>query len=174
MLDNAAIAELLILEAKTAEGHREQAFRRAAHEAFMWPEEAADLKAAGRSLTELPGIGPSLAKRLHRWIDSTPEIEVPPIRDEFLTLAQARRVLEANPAWRPRLNGDLQMHTVWSDGGGTISEMAAAAIERNYKYIGSTDHTKGLQIANGLDETRLAAQGARDRHLEQATAGATD
>jgi histidinol phosphatase-like PHP family hydrolase len=50
------------------------------------------------------------------------------------------------------------MHTQWSDGGGSISEMAAAAIERNYKYIGITDHTKGLQIANGLDETRLAAQ----------------
>ena len=29
-----------------------------------------------------------------------------------------------------------------SDGGGTISEMAAAAIERGYKFIAITDHTK--------------------------------
>jgi predicted flap endonuclease-1-like 5' DNA nuclease len=69
VLDNAAIAELLIREAETATGHREQAFRRAAREAFMWPEEAADIAAAGRSLTELDGIGASLAKRLHGWLD---------------------------------------------------------------------------------------------------------
>jgi histidinol phosphatase-like PHP family hydrolase len=159
VLDNAAIAELLIIEAKAAEGHRERAFRRAAHAAFMWPQEAADLKLAGRSLTELPCIGPSLAKRLHGWIDAPPEIEVPPIRREFLTLARARRVLEENPDWRPRLNGDLQMHTEWSDGGGTIWEMALAALERGYKYIAITDHTKGLKIAGGLDEDRLAEQG---------------
>ena len=39
VLDNAAIAELLIREAETATGHRERALQRAAHAAFMWPEE---------------------------------------------------------------------------------------------------------------------------------------
>jgi histidinol phosphatase-like PHP family hydrolase len=159
LLDNAAIAELLIREAETATGHREQAFRRAAHNAFMWPEEAEEIATAGRSLTELAGIGPSLARRVHGWIEAPPQIEIPPIRSEFLTLARARRVLEKNPEWRPRLKGDLQMHTEWSDGGGTISDMAAAAIERGYKYIAITDHTKGLKIAGGLDEQRLAEQG---------------
>jgi histidinol phosphatase-like PHP family hydrolase len=38
-----------------------------------------------------------------------------------------------------------------SDGGGTISEMTAAAIERGYKFIAITDHTKGLKIAGGLE-----------------------
>lgn len=70
MLDNAAIAELLIREEEAADGHREQASRRAAHNAFMWPEEAADIVPAGRSLTELVGIGPSLNKRLQGWIES--------------------------------------------------------------------------------------------------------
>lgn len=159
MLDNATIAELLIREAEQAEGHREQAFRRAAHAAFMWPEEAADVAAGGRSLTELGGIGPSLAKRLHKWMASPPVAEVPAIRREFLTLGQARRVLAKNPGWAERANGDLQMHTTWSDGGGTVAEMAAAAIERGYKFIGITDHTQGLKIAGGLDEVRLADQG---------------
>ena len=59
MLGNAAIAELLIREAETAEGHREKAFRRAAHAAFMCPVEANELVAAGRSPSELAGIGPS-------------------------------------------------------------------------------------------------------------------
>jgi histidinol phosphatase-like PHP family hydrolase len=43
------------------------------------------------------------------------------------------------------------MHTEWSDGGGTISEMAAAAIERGYKFIAITDHTQGLKIAGELE-----------------------
>jgi histidinol phosphatase-like PHP family hydrolase len=159
VLDNAAIAELLIREAESASGHREQAFRRAAHAAFMWPEEAAEIAREGQPLTALTGIGPSLAKRLHMWMDAPPEVEVPPLRREFLTLAKARRVLRKNPQWQLALKGDLQMHTEWSDGSGSISEMAAAAIERRYQYIGITDHTKGLKIANGLDETRLAAQG---------------
>jgi hypothetical protein len=125
----------------------------------MWSEEAVDLVTAGRSLTELAGIGPTLAKRLHGWFDAPPAFESPPVRREFLTLAQARKVLAKNPQWRARLNGDLQMHTKWSDGGGTISEMAAAAIERGYKFIAITDHTKGLKIAGGLDEESLERQG---------------
>jgi len=159
VLDNAAIAELLVGEAEGAEGHREQAFRRAAREAFMWPEEAAVIASSGRSLTELAGIGPSLAKRLQSWFDAPPAVEPPPIRREFLTLAHARRVLSMKPDWSARLKGDLQMHTVWSDGGGTIPEMAAAAIERGYEFIAITDHTKGLKIAGGLDEERLQKQG---------------
>ena len=57
------------------------------------------------------------------------------------------------------LQGDLQMHTVWSDGSGTISAMAEAAVERHYGYVAITDHTKGLKIAGGLDEERLEQQG---------------
>ena len=50
------------------------------------------------------------------------------------------------------------MHTKWSDGEGTINDMANAALERNYQYIAITDHTQGLKIAGGLDEQRLAKQ----------------
>ena len=51
------------------------------------------------------------------------------------------------PAWSKKLHGDLQMHTRWSDGSGTIAEMADAAKERFYSYIAITDHSKGLKIA---------------------------
>ena len=160
MLDNSSIAELLIREAESAEGHREQAFRRAAHAAFMWPVEASELLAAGRSLTELRGIGPALSRRVAEWLEHPPpDLKPPPIRREFLTLAQAREVLEKNPGWSRQLKGDLQMHTEWSDGATTVAEMAAGGIERNYHYIAITDHTKGLKIAGGLDEKRLVRQG---------------
>lgn len=158
VLTNAAIAELLMREAEAAEGHRELAFSKAAHLAFMWPVEAGEVREAGRSLTELSGVGPSIAKRINGWLDAPPEVQPPAIRDGFLTLAEARRILAANPDWSAQCNGDLQMHTVWSDGGGTVADMATAAIARGYRYIGITDHTKGLKIANGLDEARLQQQ----------------
>jgi histidinol phosphatase-like PHP family hydrolase len=159
-MDNAAIAELLLREGETAEGHREKAFRRAAHAAFMWPVEASELIAAGRPSQELAGIGPSLARRLAEWLERPPKnVRPPPIRREFLTLAQAKKVLAKNPGWSTQLNGDLQMHTEWSDGASSLAEMAAGGIERNYRYIAITDHTKGLKIAGGLDEKRLAKQG---------------
>jgi PHP domain len=83
-------------------------------------------------------------------LDAPPAFESPP-RGEFLTRAKGNKVLAKNSQWRARLNGDLRMHTEWSDGGGTISEMAAAAIEHGYKFIAITDHTKGLKIAGGLE-----------------------
>ena len=51
------------------------------------------------------------------------------------------------------------MHTTWSDGEGTIEEMSAAAVERNYEYIAITDHTKGLKIAGGINEEQVEQQG---------------
>ena len=50
------------------------------------------------------------------------------------------------------------MHTHWSDGSGDIRAMADAAIERGYEYIAITDHSKGLSIANGIDEAKLEKQ----------------
>src|SRR5207247_1444922 len=58
------------------------------------------------------------------------------------------------------LRGDLQMHSRWSDGSGTIAEMADAATERSYEYIAITDHSKGSKIAGGINERELARQGA--------------
>jgi histidinol phosphatase-like PHP family hydrolase len=56
------------------------------------------------------------------------------------------------------LRGDLQMHSRWSEGSGTIVEMADAARERSYEYIAITDHSKGLKIADGIDERALRKQ----------------
>jgi histidinol phosphatase-like PHP family hydrolase len=73
-------------------------------------------------------------------------------------MAQARRLLFKNPQWCANLKGDLHMHTNWSDGSATVTEMAQAASDRGYRYISVTDHTKGLRIAGGLNEEDLAEQ----------------
>jgi DNA polymerase (family X) len=52
------------------------------------------------------------------------------------------------------IRGDLQMHTVASDGRNTIEEMGEAARALGYDYIALTDHSKAVTVANGLDEKR--------------------
>lgn len=99
-MDNAAIAELLAVEAENASGHLKLALKRACREAMRWPEEAFDLKLAGRSLTELYGVGPSIGRRIHQWIEKPPgKIEPIKLRAGFLTMAEAKRVLQKNPRW---------------------------------------------------------------------------
>lgn len=134
----------------------------------MWPEEAATVRMSGRPLVELASVDPSIAKRIHQWLDEDPEVHPPLIRDGFLTLSEARRALAKRPSWAAQLKGDLQMHTVWSDGSGSVVEMAVAGVDRGYEYIGITDHTKGLSIANGLDESRLRQQSAEIEILNRA------
>src|SRR3954468_22581823 len=78
VVDNALIAELLCREGENAEGFRQRAFYKASRAAFLWPVEASAVVAAGAPLTTLPGIGPSLAKRLQEWIETPPvDVEVP-------------------------------------------------------------------------------------------------
>lgn len=57
------------------------------------------------------------------------------------------------------LKGDLQVQTTWTDGSGTIEEMARAAKAVGLSYIAVTDHTRTMAITGGLDPKRLAAQG---------------
>jgi len=53
------------------------------------------------------------------------------------------------------IRGDLHTHTKHSDGNFTIKEMALAAKEMGYEYIGIADHTKGLGVAAGQDEEEI-------------------
>ncbi len=52
------------------------------------------------------------------------------------------------------IRGDLQMHTLASDGKTSVEEMAEAAKKLGYQYILITDHSKAVTIAHGLDEKR--------------------
>lgn len=56
------------------------------------------------------------------------------------------------------LRGVFHNHTIASDGGGTLRQMAAAAHDLGFQYLGIADHSKSSFQANGLDEHRLLAQ----------------
>ena len=59
---------------------------------------------------------------------------------------------------RDDIGGEFHAHTTWSDGAASIAEMAAAAVARGYRFLGISDHSQGLGVANGLNPARLAAQ----------------
>lgn len=158
-LSNADLAELLALEGERAKYPAQKALRRASRRAFLWEEEASDVVAQGRSLTELTAVGPYIEQIIRRWLDKPPDVpRRPEIRRQFLTWMEARAILAKRPSWLRSVRGDLQMHTTWSDGEGSIADMADAAIERGYEYIAITDHTKGLKIAGGINEEQLQEQ----------------
>jgi histidinol phosphatase-like PHP family hydrolase len=133
--------------------------RRASRLALAWPTEAVELLHAGRPLTELPGVGPWIAGRIAALAETPPEAPIPPpIRDDFMTFADALATLATDESWSRALKGDLQMHTVYSDGKESIEDMARAGMDLDYEYVAVTDHSKGLRIAGGIDEDALAGQ----------------
>ncbi|HEY0457473.1 MAG TPA: PHP domain-containing protein, partial [Verrucomicrobiae bacterium] len=156
---NADFAEWLALEAEEASGHLHRALRRASRAAFLWPREVIDLVNEDESLQQLSGVGPYLERMLKRWCEAPPPLVRPPLlRRDFMTLAAARKVLAQNPNWKMQYKGDLQMHSTWSDGAGSIAGMAQAAQKLAYEYIGITDHSEGLKIAGGIGAADLAKQ----------------
>lgn len=53
------------------------------------------------------------------------------------------------------IKGDLQMHTINSDGTNTIEEMALKCKSLGYEYLGITDHFGKLKIAGAIDESEF-------------------
>ena len=53
---------------------------------------------------------------------------------------------------------DLHMHTTWSDGAHSVSEMGQALIDIGYSHAVITDHSQYLKVANGLTPERLEQQ----------------
>ena len=58
------------------------------------------------------------------------------------------------------VRGIFHVHTTWSDGTASIADMARAAVEAGYAYIGISDHSRAASYAHGLDVDRLAEQRA--------------
>lgn len=63
-----------------------------------------------------------------------------------------------------QIRGDLHIHSDWSDGKLSLSDLAAQGAALGYEYLLISDHSATLGIAHGLDEERIKAQG---REIEQ-------
>jgi DNA polymerase (family 10) len=83
---------------------------------------------------------------------------VPPeLRENTGEIAAAENHKLPNLITLKDIKGDLQMHSVASDGKNTVEEMAEAAKKLGHEYIAMTDHSKAVTVANGLDEKRVVA-----------------
>ena len=157
---NLEIAELLALAGERAEGHRSKAYSRASRAALLWDVEAADVVAAGKPASSLEALGDRLGARVEGWLQDPPEIQgsPPEKRAGFSTHARALSELGDDPDWG-QPEGDLQMHTTYSDGKASVKEMALTAAHMGRSYVAITDHSQSLKIVRGMNEAALARQG---------------
>ena len=83
------------------------------------------------------------------------------LRKNFLSRAAALEIL-TTPApgvvGREHYQGDLQLHTEWSDGSDSVEAMAHGAMARGHHFLGTTDHSYGLRIAGGISMEDIARQ----------------
>ena len=79
-------------------------------------------------------------------------------RGEIAAAQEGRLPALIDPA---DIRGDLQMHTLATDGKNSIAEMAQKAKELGYSYLAITDHSQAVRVAGGLNERALA------RHLKE-------
>jgi putative hydrolase len=83
------------------------------------------------------------------------------LRVNFMSRAQVVAALRntrlggPNPA---EYRGDLQMHSLWSDGGDPLESLITGCIARGYAYCAITDHSYGLPIAGGLPMAKVEEQ----------------
>ncbi len=82
----------------------------------------------------------------------------PEVREDRGEIEKAMKGEDFNLCEVSDIKGDLHTHTTWTGGKQSVKEMAIAAYELGYEYIGIADHTKYLQIENGLNEEELKKQ----------------
>ncbi|NQD99443.1 DNA polymerase/3'-5' exonuclease PolX, partial [Staphylococcus xylosus] len=65
------------------------------------------------------------------------------------------------------IQGDIHMHTTYSDGAFSIEEMVKANIAKGYQFMVITDHSQSLKVANGLSVERLLRQNEEIKALNE-------
>ena len=65
------------------------------------------------------------------------------------------------------VNGDLQMHSTWSDGGNTMKEMIEESRNLGHSFIAFTDHVGTLEVAGGMDKKEWEKQGEKIAELQK-------
>ncbi|SDN56793.1 DNA polymerase/3'-5' exonuclease PolX [Alkalicoccus daliensis] len=65
------------------------------------------------------------------------------------------------------IQGDLHMHTTWSDGAQSLEEMIDQCASKGYNFMAITDHSQYLKVANGLTVERLERQHKEIKELQK-------
>jgi histidinol phosphatase-like PHP family hydrolase len=141
---------------------------------------------ADGTLRKIKSVGPSSARIIHEVLATggSPTVEQAveasgragavkksrALRSHFLTRSQVIAVLREPVPGGVSLGqyrGDLQMHSVWSDGSQTLETIVESGLERGYQYCAVTDHSYGLPIAHGMSMAALEEQHAEIDRLNE-------
>ena len=79
----------------------------------------------------------------------------PELRENHGEIEHAKKHKLPNLVKEHDIHGDFHVHSLWSDGIDTLESLAEAAQKLGYSFMGSTDHSQSLKIANGLSEENL-------------------
>ena len=82
----------------------------------------------------------------------------PELREGLDEVSQSRKRTLPALVTQQDIRGDLHTHTFASDGADSVEDMARAAQNLGYEYIGITDHSPSLKIANGQSIENLRGQ----------------
>jgi putative hydrolase len=145
------------------EGHRVQAYLRAAAVVAGLPPGELEARHAAGTLTELAGIGPKTASIITQALDGGPI----PYLEELEATTVIEPTEEGAAALRAALRGDCHTHSTWSDGGASVETMARAAMALGHDWMVLTDHSARLTVAHGLNAERLRAQLREVRELNE-------
>jgi putative hydrolase len=141
-----------LLERSQAPTYRVAAFRRAAETISALEPGELERLASNKQLRSMKGIGEATESVIVEALAA----KVP---DYLAKLeAEPQPFAVAGDALRRALRGDCHTHSLWSDGGSPIIEMAHAARSLGHEYIVITDHSPRLTVANGLSVERLMEQ----------------
>lgn len=84
---------------------------------------------------------------------------VPELREDLGEIEEGEKNNLPNLITSNSLLGAFHNHTTSSDGEATLEQMSEAAQNLNWKYLGISDHSQSLKIANGLSPEELIKQG---------------
>jgi histidinol phosphatase-like PHP family hydrolase len=184
---NGIIAGLLQdMAAIQGEKQRRWGYERAAEMIQELDEPVQTYLQADGTLRKIRNVGPSSERIIHEVLATggSPTVEQAvaassrrsaveksrALRTNFLTRSQVLAVLREPVRGGISLEqyrGDLQMHSVWSDGRQTLEAIITTGLERGYQYCAVTDHSYGLPIAGGVSMAALADQHAEIDRLNE-------
>jgi histidinol phosphatase-like PHP family hydrolase len=152
-------------------------YKRAASAVINLEQPIESLLQPDGTLKKIPNIGPSSTRVILEVLQTgasptveraiaesgkTPDVEKSrSLRSHYLSRSQVTAALRnrrLRAVRREDYRGDLQMHSVWSDGSQTLEEIIQTGIERGYHYSAITDHSYGLPIAGGVSMAKLFEQ----------------
>lgn len=111
------------------------------------------------SLISLKGFPTKKVKNEKDIYESLELPFIPPeLREGYGEIEAAKKGTFIHLVEEKDLHGTFHCHTTYSDGYNTLEEMATAAYELGWEYIGISDHSKSLVIANGMTEDTLLTQ----------------